>query len=233
MTSLSELRNRVRIRADIEKQLTRYPDVELNQYINDSYKQLYGLLLRKMLIRPEKLQTIVTDGAPAYVVEDDHYATLAVFYSHDSDTYVRLRRHKATDRPFGVGSDTRGNSYTYRIAEVAGVKEIEFYPTPTGETYYLSYVPLPGDFENDTDSISAFLGWDEYIVLDAAIKVLSKENTSNTELKKKLKVIQDRIEDEAEAIEMTEALSITDVRQERRYSDPAEHRWYRPLDYLL
>lgn len=228
--TLAQLRSRVRIRADIEGEEKRYPDTELDEYINASYKELYAKLVRKMLIRPEEIQTIVTTGAQVYSVNSNHFATLGVFYDINGDWQSLLARHSAKLRPFGITSTVSGDATSYRIAEVAGVKQIEFYPRPTNRTYYLQYVPLPGELVNDTDSVDEILAWTEYVVVDAAIKALRKENSDTDALQGDKLALDRRIEEEAELVEMAESYRITDVNR-RTLDDPADYRWYRPSTF--
>lgn len=229
--TLAQLRERVRQRADIQNQTKRYPDTELTQLINDSYKELYGTLVRNLLIRPEATQTITTDGSASYALNSDHFATLGVFFDVNGDWYSLLARHSVKDRPFGITSTITGEATSYRIAEISGVKRIEFFPVPSGRDYYITYVPFPDNLTADTDTVAVWLAWPEYVVLDASIKALRKENTDTRALEVDRERLLQRITDECAMTEMTESLKVTDTRR-NQVSDPADYRWYRPSDYL-
>jgi len=220
MATLLEIRNKVRQRADIQAETARYPDSELNQYINDSRNELFGILVKHSLIRDEATQTITSDGSATYNVDAAHYATLAVF-KQENEYYRRLRRHTFRDRPFGASSTLDGEPNTYRIATVSGQKSIEFYPKPdSGDTYLLAYIPRPTDLSDDSDTLDDVLGWDEYVVVDAVIKCLRKEDTNTDELKMDKADLLARIEQEAEAQEMSEAYIIANVRTVEDYLPP-------------
>lgn len=230
MPSLAEIRNDVRIRADIEHELKRYPDSELNSYINSSYKELYGMLVNKLLIRPENTVTITTDGSLTYELPSDFYATLGVFtyLEHTWGDLYRLQRHSVKDRPFGHFNPTIGSypitKVTYRVAEYKGKKQIEFYhPLNTVRDYYISYVPLPGNLVDDSDSVDDMLAWIEYVIVDASIKVLRKENSSTTSLERDKRALLQRISDEADSVEMTESARITDSQESYYWHSRFQH----------
>lgn len=220
MATLAEIREKVRQRADNQAETARYPDSELNQYINDSRNELFGILVKHSLIRDEAAQTITSTGAAAYNVDAAHFATLAVFKQED-EYYRRLRRHSFRERPFAATASVDGEPNTYRIATIGGQKQIEFYPrADSGETYVLAYVPRPTDLSDDADTLDDVLGWDEYIVVDAAIKCLRKENTNTDELRMDKAELLARIEQEAEQQEMSEAYVVANVRTMDDYLPP-------------
>jgi len=229
MATLSDIRDRVRQRADIENETARYPDSEVNQYINDSYKELFTLLQRYGLVRTEKTQTITADGSTSYAVSSDYFATLKVFYQ-DGTTLVSLRRHEFKNRPFDF-SGTTGQASSYRVAHNGTSLNIELVPKPGSGTYLHTYIPVPADLSDDSDTIDSVMGWDEFIVIDAAIKALVKEDSDTSQLMIERERIMARIEAESAMREMAETHSITDTRR-RAYdtNDPAD-TWHGGRDY--
>jgi hypothetical protein len=228
MPTLAQIREKVRQRADIQNEKKRYPDSELDRYINDSYKELYATLVRHSLIREEAQQRITADGSVAYNLEDNHYSTLGVF-KEESRHYRRLRKHSHRHRPHGAQEAINGEAFRYRIAKSGGVKRIELVPRPQNGVYVLVYVPILADLTEE-DEMDAVLSYDEYVVIDAAIKALRKENSDTSNLMSEKAAIEVRIIAAAEAEEMTEAYTI--ARSRRRHdhftiaADPANFRWY-------
>lgn len=235
MATLLEIRDKVRQRADIQKETARYPDSELNQYINDSYKKLYGILVRHNLHRDESSQTINADGSATYDLPADHFSTMAIF-KEEGDYYRRLRKHGFRDRPHGGTETITGEAVTYRIARVAGTKTVEMFPRPTDGVYIHTYVPILADLSADTDTLDSILAWDEFVVIDAAIKCLRKENSDTTELKRDLAEEFGKITADAAAVELAESIKVERTRRRGRYgdgsrhSDSADFRWYRRGD---
>lgn len=231
MATLLEIRDKVRQRSDVQAETKRYPDAELNKYINDSYKELYGLLVQHSLMRDEASDSISADGSATYTVPADHYATLGVF-KEENDYYRRLGRHTFRGRPHGAAQAITGEATSYRIAKVAGAKTIELYPRSGSGTYIHAYIPVPTDLAADGDTLDSVLGWDEYVVIDAAIKVLRKEESDTRDLKADKFEIMARIEMEAEAQEMAQSLTVANTRPrissitEGALFDSADYRWY-------
>ena len=216
MSTLLELRTRSRERADAENDTDWVTDSELNQYINDSYKELYAMLLRSSLLRSETNQTITLTGATTYAVPADYLATLNVYRS-ENQTYVRLRRADLRDRPFGLGL-IGGEAYEYRVANGT----LELFPTPGTGSYIHSYVPLPNTLALDGDLVDGVLGWDEFIVIDVAIKMKHKEGDDIRGLSFERERIKERIADEAALQEMTETYRIRSRRGRGSFVDPAD-----------
>ena len=135
MTTRLLIRNKVRQRADIESDTVRFPDSELNQYINDSLKKLQGHLLARGILRDEASHIFFADGSTNYALPDDFLATIAVF-KRDCDYTRRLRRHRSSDQPFATLLYTATEAKCYRTARFNGVKSIELAPRATsGEMF--------------------------------------------------------------------------------------------------
>lgn len=237
MATLSEVRAKVRDRADIVGETKRYPNEELDVYINDSYKDLYMRLTRASLLREERSFDIAADGSASYNVPLDHMSTLAVFFEGSGDHYRRLRHHDFRDRPFGADNAVTGEAGTYREAKLNGRKQIELFPRPGAGTYVLSYVPEPELLEDDDDSLDAVLDWDEYVVICAAIKALRKEDSDTSMLERDRAEKLDEIVAAANAQNMSETARVRDTRMRRggHFSDgecwdAASYRWYRNGD---
>jgi hypothetical protein len=230
MATLLEIRDKVRQRADIQRETARYPDVELDKYINDSYKKLYGILVRNRLHRDEANQTITADGSATYDLPADHFATVGVFKQED-EYYRRLKKFDQRMRPHGATSAVTGEAGKYRIARVAGTKTIELYPRPQDGVYIHSYAPILADLSADTDTLESVLSWDEYVVIDASIKALRKENTDTRELKSDLMEVYSQIVADAAAEELSETYKVERTRTRRGdYIDSADFWWCRDGD---
>jgi hypothetical protein len=61
--------------------------------------------------------------------------------------------------------------------------DLVFIPTPNGsQLIRLWYIPLPQELTLDTDSFNGINGYEEYVVIDAAIKMRVKEESPVEEL---------------------------------------------------
>jgi hypothetical protein len=85
-----------------------------------------------------------------------------------------------------------GNNYLrYRLLG----SQIKFVPVPnTTDTIKLWYVPAITDLSTDGSTLDGVNGWEEYIVIDVAIKALMKEESDVSALMVAKQQIKERIE---------------------------------------
>jgi hypothetical protein len=212
MATLAEVRTRALQRADMEYNSAvaggnRYvTTTELNQLINVSYKRLYGTLVRYGMHRAETTYAITGDGRfSTYDLPADMYAILGVYRVEDSGDSVYLGRHDHRHRP---NTQRTNDASTYRVVGA----DIQFSPYPADGTYHVVYVPGPADLSADSDTIDSVLGWEEYVVIDVAIKLKLKEGTDVSGLLADRELLIRQIQDEARDEEMSETYTIADVR---------------------
>lgn len=232
MATRSTIRDLVRQRADIINDTVRHTDAMLNQYINDGLKRLQALWLKKGLVKIQRIQDLSITGATDYALPTDYLATVGVWYV-DGESTTRLRHMDDIERALKV-SLTGDNASRYRIFELGEAtgndltdKRIELYPNPSSGTYKHVYVPFLS-FSADTDVLDDGLGWHEYIVLDAAIKVYHRDNLDASQFLMEREKLERQIEDEAEARDLNTTYVVQDVRCGGFFVDSADSRygWY-------
>jgi hypothetical protein len=208
MATLTQMITRVRQRSNNEYTNGQFvTDAELTGLINVAYKDLYGTLVEHSLHRAESTDTITATGATSYSLEADLYAVLNV-YLVESGRRTRLPRHSDRLKP---GTLDVGTAQSYRVRG----SSIVFYPTPASGTYEVDYIPVPSDLSAGSDELDGVLGWEEYVVLDVAIKVLRKEGS----LEEAEALVRDRdrllsrIEDQANLVEFSESVVISNNRE--------------------
>lgn len=214
--TLATLKNRIKQRANLEHSGSEFVrDSELNQLINTSYEELYGTLVRGGLHVDESTSTITSTGATTpYLIAADLFAVLNV-YRVENGQRIRLPRHDLRHRP---STTNLGYAQSYRVVGA----RIQFSPWPSsGQTYEVTYVPIPGALEEDTDIVDGVLGWEEYLVIDVALKLAIKEETDTRVLEAERARMLARIQEEAASVEMTESWVIGtgggDIRGEGEY----------------
>lgn len=204
--TFATIRTRVRQRTDQEYSDSEFvTDAELNQLINTSYNELYGLLVRHSLHRSETVQEITATGATSYPLASDFYAVLGVFRVDGTERCL-LPRHDHRHRP---NTAVTGPATSYRIVG----STLQLSPLPTSGTYELVYVPVPADLTADADTLDGVLGWEEYVVVDVAIRVLMKEESDVSDLRAERERLQARIVDEANHVEMTDGIVVQNTRR--------------------
>lgn len=206
MSTLLEVRTRVRQRSGHEHSQEFVTDAELNQLINLKYKELYGLLSRLGLARNETAFAIAANGSETYALPDDFWALLAVFRDDGLGARTYLTRH---DHRYRSSTENSGPASTYRVRGYT----IEFNTRPSDGDYTLVYIPVPATLAADTDELDDVLGWDEYIVVAVSLAVAIKDKVDTTDLRVDLAELKERIIDEAKAVELSENPTVQDVRR--------------------
>ena len=79
-----------------------------------------------------------------------------------------------------------------------------------GQTVRIHYAPRPRDLIQDTDVIEGISGWEEYVIVDAAIKAMAKEESDPSELVREKMQLMQRIEAAAENRDVGEPECVSD-----------------------
>jgi hypothetical protein len=208
--TLSELRTAVRQRADMVNS-TFVSDSELNSYINQSYFELYDLLVTTYedyyVATPVQVQT---DGSTNLIPLPNGtlYSSAPAFYkligvdlgvASNTNAWVTLRKFDFISR----------NRFVYpQLATTAlGLTDLRYrvvgnnlmlIPTPSaGQYLQIWYIPRLTTLSADGDTADGISGWTEYIIADAAIKCGQKEETDVTILVGQKMALIKRIEESA------------------------------------
>lgn len=210
--TLAQLRTKVRERADQENS-GFIDDTELNGYISSSYTRLYDILVKSGLHYFETTQTIVADGSDNYALPADYYGTLGVDFIESTDVFIEVPEYMFHERnDFG----TSGSSHAlgYRIIGTV----IELLPKPTTGSYRHIYLPAAVDLTTDSQTVDGVSGWEEFIVLDSAIKCYIKEEAASGPLDREREVIRREIQEAAENRAMQQPRVVADTRDRRLLS---------------
>lgn len=183
--TLAEIRTAARQRADMTASQF-VTDAEFNSYINSSLAELYDLLVTSYgndyYATTANITTVT--GQDRYALPADFFKLLGVDLAIQGTagsanaTYVSLRPFNMTER----------NRYTTASVQTwVGVTNIRYRlsanslwltPTPqNGQSLRLWYVPRVIPLVNDADVADGVSGWLEYVVVDAAVKALQKEES--------------------------------------------------------
>jgi hypothetical protein len=213
---LSDLRTAIRQRADmVNSQFVA--DSELNSYINQSYFELYDLLIQKYgdNYYVQTPYTFVTDGGSQfYALPADFYKLLGVdlALSNSLDSYVTIKPFNFSDRNrYSVPNFQSFYGVTNLRYRLNG-NQLWLNPIPAaGQTVQIWYVPKLTTLVNDTDTVDGVSGWTEYIIVDGVIKCLQKEESDvSIPMAQKAALIQ-RIEAAAENRDAGSPARVADV----------------------
>jgi hypothetical protein len=89
---------------------------------------------------------------------------------------------------------------------------ISLLPAPSGGTYRHIYIPAPADLSGDSDTVDGVSGWEEFIVVDTAKKMLQKEESSTATIERDLERIRARIEEMVQNRAWSTPRRVVDVR---------------------
>ena len=222
-TTLQNLIDRVRQRADMEGS-TFVSDAEVITYINVAMAEMHDILVQRYedyYVNTEVFtMPIGTEGVDD-VLPTDFYKALGVDFELGGTTY-RLRRFSFQERnQFNSPAVVAGRvtNTLYQIRD----NLIKFIPNPTvSGTVTLFYVPESQQFATDgtddavmvvTKAPQVARGYEEYVVVSAAINCLQKEESDIQILLVQKQQLKERIENAATNRDQGESTAITDVRK--------------------
>lgn len=206
MATLAQLRTQIRYRTNQES-TTFVTDSELTDYINQSTRELYDLLVAAY----EDYFTTATSftiagGASTKTLTDivaaGVYKVLGLDWQYETGLFETLPQWHFGDR----NRDTRRS---YRV--IGGA--IHILPTTLAPgTYKLWAIPYFTALSADGDVFDGISGWDEYVIVDASIKVRDKAEEDPSVLIAQKGELLKRIQAMAQNRAAGEHQSIRDVR---------------------
>jgi hypothetical protein len=174
--TLESLRQRCRERTD-KVNSTFVKTAEWNELINQSWTELYGLLITAYAdYYATPISMAVTNNVEYTELPSDFFKLRAAFPLDGTQRLPRLRQVDITDLGQSSYPYVRSTQTIYGYVLVGS--RIYWAPKPTASsTVEFWYVPQPQRLVSDQDVISSQVvdGWDEYIVNDVAMKVRLKE----------------------------------------------------------
>lgn len=186
---LVDLRNDARLRSDRVNALARHTNVDVNRYINEAILELYRLLVGVRgaewfsAVHPN----LVTNGTTTLFALVDNFAELlSVRIDYGGGNTYQLEPYSNNEEAELLSLATMSSGSTRpRYAIRAPVQDpdgiaptfLEVLPAPrTGGIIVVRYLPLPPTLTNDDDALNGFVGWEEYVVVSAAIKICERDD---------------------------------------------------------
>ena len=189
-------------------------DAELTSYLNLGFTELYDLVVSAFEDYFTTSTPFTVSSGNTYSLPADFYKLRALDFSANG-TYQACREFQFNDRNKSqTDLAWMHNSLPARSYRVmADSLIIQPVQSATG-SYLLWYVPAPTFLVNPTDTVPLSLskfGWDEYIVLYAAERMLSKEESSVTDVESERAQIAQRIQTMASNRQVDQSSQIQDV----------------------
>lgn len=235
--SLGQIRLNAQQRADrVNSNFVTLP--EWNAYIVQSMYELYDLLITTdkdlYITTPAQFTSNGTDylyplpdGITSFIngitsatgfIAEPFYKLMGVDLGVNTATnaWVTLSKFNFIDRNKYLYANSNSTIYgvfnsQYRLV---GLNNIEIVPTPSGMNQYrLWYIPRLPQLLKDTDLTTISIsGWIEYVIVDAAIKALQKQESDVSILMVQKMALIKRIEDTAVERDSGRPDTISDVR---------------------
>jgi hypothetical protein len=188
-------------------------DAEWDGYIQRSYQELYGLVVQKFgndyfTQTPAAGYTFTTDGINnLFALPEAFFKLLGV----DLQTSTPGRWVPLKPFPFGE-------------------RNPPFNAIPAaGQTVRLLYVPRLTVPTVDADTVDGVNGWEEYIIVDACLKAMGKEESDISAFMMRKQALIQRMESEVENRDAGSPATIVDSRGKRslgmRYRLNANNLW--------
>lgn len=196
MTTLLEMRTRSRQRADMVN--SRFiQDSELDYYINSSVKELYDLLIdtRGENYYIDSYSFATVPGTSEYSLPVDFLKLLGVDWVLQSNIAYNIKPFQWQERNIFT-NPVWFTGYSGNVRYQIRGNSLSLTPVPSGSAQNIRiwYIPRCPDLASDTDSFDGINGWEEYVIIDAAIKMRVKEESPVQELMTAKEAMKQRIQ---------------------------------------
>lgn len=212
MITLAELKTQARQRADMENS-EFVSDSELTSYINASLAELHDLLIASYCDDYMMIEYIFTStGDLAYNLPDDFYKLRGVDVRRGNGQWATVKRYNFNRR------NEQQNAYAWNLLGLPYIeyrlvgRQIRFNRTPDNAlNFRIWYHPALTKLVADTDAYDDINGFAEYVVVDAAIKMMQKEESDVRVLAAQKEGLRQRIIAMAANRDANEPASVTDI----------------------
>lgn len=206
--TLTVLRTRVRERADmVGSSFVADAATGLDAWINEAHQRLHGMLVDALGEEyVSSTSAFTTSSSSDYPLPSGFYKLFGV----DLEYHGIMRSLTRYERPErNVYRELRPEALP-RYAIVGS--NLRLYPVPAaGLTGSILYAPEATVLVGGSDSVTYPNGWEKFIVIDAAIQALLKEESSVTALVAERERIEREIRDAKEARDMATPKRVVDV----------------------
>lgn len=213
MVTLAELKTQARQRADQENS-EFVSDSELTTYINASIAELHDLLIASYC------DDYVMEEHLFMGTADINYPLPSNFYKlRGVDVRMSVTGQWATVKRFNFNRRNENNSqYAWNLLGAPYLEyrlvgsNIRFNRTPdTNLQFRIFYYPVAAKLVNDADEYDDVNQFGEYVVVDAAIKMMQKEESDVRVLASQKEALRQRIIAMAAGRDANEPASVTDI----------------------
>ncbi len=205
---------------------------EWNTYISSSYKELYDIIIQKFgndwYVKTPYSYTTSGDQQLYPLPPDFYHLLLAEVALNPSDpnSWVTIKKFERIQQNLwnfpNIYNFYGITNIRYRLTD----SNIQLVPqSQAGQTLRIWYAPRPNSLMADTDVIDGVSGWEEYIIVDACIKALAKEESPVDVFMQQKQELIKRIESAAENRDIGEPELVSDSKL-RNFAWSESDGWY-------
>lgn len=228
--ALGDLRDDIYKRADRENAKDRFTPAEVNEYANQSIAALRDMLIQARgqdFYSKTSPAIVIVQGTTIYALPSDAVSILSLRIDNGGGSQYMLEPFSDLEeaRMRLISSSTSGALVRYRL--LAG-ESVELLPQPTpGSSVYVRYIPNAPRLIADSDLLEGFNGWEDFVILDAARKIATKDQNWQlvASLKADIADITNRIKSLATRRDRGRPEQVQDVRAERQFNRFQRRRW--------
>lgn len=223
--TLSELRTLVTQRADLALNDQFITTAEVNGLINRAISKLWDLALEnpgQMFIPPQDFSFTAPTTAPNVYSLAGAYKVTGVELWADAQGSMRVPLQPAMpDEVPGLMSTSNIASTLfggrYRVSgglgltSTSGLVLMLYPPAQANQTVVVHYVPPAPILVNDSTPVTFPNGWEDYVVIDAAIKCIAKEEGDTRELQRQRDELGEAIKSASSSLDRGEPERVQDV----------------------
>jgi hypothetical protein len=224
--TLLELRTMVRRRADMQDDGNFISDTEVDEYINDSIAVLYSLLTdgTNGTLFAKNATVLPKLGDNCYQLPGD-FSQLIDISIHTGGTYIRSIEADPQDYAQYTEELTNPTLYTSRYFLQWNVEqdrfEIYIFPAPNNANdIACRYIPEPPQLSLDSDTLNLPTFWYQWVVFDAAIQCLNKEESDPSALMAERDKVEKRVRDHIRSMGVSTVKTIRKPRMDYRHRLP-------------
>lgn len=214
--TLGELKTQARQRADMTES-SFVEDAELTSYINNSIAELYDLLIQSYgsdyYISQYDFTTV--SGQKAYDLPSDFYKLRGVDANYGTNNPTTLDQFNFNERNRFTEVLQWNIDGLYQIRYRLRGSQLLFSSDPDRNVAItLWYIPLATKLVDDADTMDDLNAYSEYVIVDAAIKMMQKEESDVSVLMLQKEALKQRIESASQNRDAGSSESVSDVYNE-------------------
>ena len=222
--TLAQLITRSRRRADQENS-TFCTDAEITDYINDAVAELHEMMVNEFELYYVESTSLTLPGANPSTLPADFWKALGCDFEYGG-VKRRIRRYMFQERNV-YESPLLKQGYMANTFFIIQGNQIRFIPeSPPSGTVTFWYVPEPQQFSSASTSTQLHTvdkalakGFERFIVLDAAIKMMQKEESDTSILVAEREATRERLRQAAAVRTPGESRAIADVKAGTAFDD--------------